>query len=151
MGFITGLKTFIKALKWGWWALIGIALLVFLYFGFMSTWKKVAFAHKEVKELVSDQKVHDINVATLEKEIEVLNIDFKAMLATNKSDSVNYSTNTIQLQENAKKLLNRAVYAEKLVKEKEKLIENYNNGGCWVITEKWNGKTKSKEWVSPCP
>jgi hypothetical protein len=132
-----------KGILWAIFWLLFIFLVLFLgYTAYKNTWKKIAFAHKEVKVLVISAKSDSL-------ELEAFYKSDALQKATIFDDSLNYYSKELDYQLLTKKLTSRAVYAEKLLSEFEE------SGACQYQVEKvtgsWPNKKRSLVWETrPC-
>ena len=121
------------------WRIAASLLVAFaIAFAFTIIYKKVAFSHPKVKELVSKSIKLDSLVIAQEMQLEAC-----------KDDSLRHYKDIIQHQINGKKLLNRATYAESL------LSQYKGQGACRYqedsIVGSWLNRKKFTVWrTKPC-
>lgn len=123
---------------------IGASILaaIFLIFSFVAIWKKIAFAHPKVKELVSKGIKLDSLVIAQERQLEAYSVKITG-------DSLRNYKDVIQHQINGKELLNRATYAEDLLNQYK------GQGACRYqedsIVGNWPNRKKFTVWrTRPC-
>jgi hypothetical protein len=113
------------------WVLFISLIFTLGYNAYKNTYKKIAFAHPKVKELVSKVIAQEIQIEDC------------------KGDSLRYYKDIIQHQINGKELLNRATYAEQL------LAQYKGRGACQYpedsIVGNWPNRQKFTVWrTRPC-
>ena len=128
-----------KVLCW----VAAIALSISLgYSAYKKTWRKIAFAHKEVKALVIKAKSDSLELETLYKSDDLQ----KARI---NDDSLNYYSKELEYQLLTKKLLNRAVYAERITKETRQENDSLKaDGSCWEFYGFKNQKSRRLDCIS---
>jgi hypothetical protein len=136
------LKILLKNWKAIFWVLFFWLVSFLGYTAYKKTWRKIAFAHKDVKVLVLTAKSDSL-------ELEALYKSDALQKSRINDDSLNYYSKEIDYQLLAKKLTSRAVYAEKLLSEFE------GSGACQYQVEKvtgnWPNKKRSLVWETrPC-
>ena len=138
-----GILTFLKALRWGWKVLVGVILLFALYKGL----GVMAKAHPDVNRLIKAdaRTIAEQNSLLLVQTSELDSLTSKtlALRRALRTDSTNYHNRQLQSQMVAKKLLNRAVYAERITKETQQENESLRaNGSCWEFYGFKNRKSR---------
>ena len=111
-------------------------------FAFTIIYKKVAFSHPKVKELLSKSIKLDSLVIVQEIQLEACSVKIIG-------DSLRYYKDIIQHQINGKKLLNRATYAESLLNQyKGQGVCRYQEDS---IVGNWLNRQKFTVWrTKPC-
>jgi hypothetical protein len=120
------------------WVLFISLIFLLGYNAYKNTYRKIAFSHPKVKELVS--KGIKLDSLVIAQEIQ---------LEARKDDSLRYYKDIIQHQINGKELLNRATYAEGL------LSQYKGQGACRYqedsIVGNWPNRQKFTVWrTKPC-
>jgi hypothetical protein len=136
------LKILLKNWKAIFWALFIFLVLFLGYTAYKNIWRKIAFAHKDVKVLVLTAKSDSL-------ELEAFYKSDALQKSRINDDSLNYYSKEFDYQLLAKKLTSRAVYAERLLSEFEE------SGACQYQVEKvtgnWPNKKRSLVWETrPC-